>query len=479
MFVVLATADDVGDGVVRTSSSAATATTANSSNGGSSSGAGGACANDDGKGNGEEECLPADRVRDHAAAAAGQASRPRRADGSVGDDSSSSSTPGDNDRRKRKVHCDDDMGQPESERCYSSEDYDGEEEDEDGQFWVGGSSSEDEDDDDAYFDSQDDSEDWEDDESDSEDYENGDDDSFDNWSEEKKEFCNYDSTLTPRKHRYLANVWQSGDLSRMYERILEEYRHSHNATVHSRPTLAPEDAGKADDEVDYLVGTPWVLTMENFVTPEEATRMIEWAEIEIRDGAEWNSDVQDLTEEEYNERYKDEDEEEKGCKSIQAWCQDACMEDPVVQNIVGRVEKLVGLSSDYLEELHFIRYNNNGQGYSEHSDFLPGEAVGMQGPRLFTLYIYWNDVPRGMGGETTFPHIKDPNKRGGQPVAIEPKLGRLLLWPNVLDQSPGLGDTRTRHEAKPIATGLKYGSTFWFHLRNYSYVSGIECLRDD
>jgi len=67
------------------------------------------------------------------------------------------------------------------------------------------------------------------------------------------------------------DIWQAGDSDRMYERILREFADEYSPTVLSRP-----DYVNGDDEqtADYRIG-PWVITLENFTTPEENKAMVD------------------------------------------------------------------------------------------------------------------------------------------------------------------------------------------------------------
>lgn len=41
---------------------------------------------------------------------------------------------------------------------------------------------------------------------------------------------------------------------------------------------------------------------------------------------------------------------------------------------------------------------------------------------------------------------------------VAPKRGRVVVWPNVLNDSPMEIDDRTVHEALPVEKGVKYGT---------------------
>ena len=62
------------------------------------------------------------------------------------------------------------------------------------------------------------------------------------------------------------------------------------------------------------------------------------------------------------------------------------------------------------------------------------------------VFLYLNDVEEGGG-----THFK------GLDITVQPKTGRAVVWPSVLDQDPDRKDPRTHHEALPVIKGVKYG----------------------
>ena len=64
-----------------------------------------------------------------------------------------------------------------------------------------------------------------------------------------------------------------------------------------------------------------------------------------------------------------------------------------------------------------------------------------------TVFLYLNDVEEG--GGTRFTELD---------ITVQPKRGRALLWPSVLDQWPNHEDPSTNHEALPVIKGVKYGA---------------------
>jgi len=57
-----------------------------------------------------------------------------------------------------------------------------------------------------------------------------------------------------------------------------------------------------------------------------------------------------------------------------------------------------------------------------------------------------NDVEEGGG-----THFKKLD------ITIQPRRGRVVVWPSVQDDFPDRKDPRTNHEALPVKKGIKYG----------------------
>lgn len=61
------------------------------------------------------------------------------------------------------------------------------------------------------------------------------------------------------------------------------------------------------------------------------------------------------------------------------------------------------------------------------------------GPRILTVFMYLNDVEEG--GGTHFGRLG---------ITVQPKKGKVVIWPSVLDEDPEELDERTHHEALPV-----------------------------
>ena len=48
-------------------------------------------------------------------------------------------------------------------------------------------------------------------------------------------------------------------------------------------------------------------------------------------------------------------------------------------------------------------------------------------------------------------------------LSFAPRKGTLLLWTNVLNSDPDVGNPFARHEACTVRRGIKYGANIWIH----------------
>ena len=133
--------------------------------------------------------------------------------------------------------------------------------------------------------------------------------------------------------------------------------------------------------------------------------------------------------------------------------------DPFVAQIETRTASLLGIERGFGEPLQGQRYEV-GQEFKEHADFFYidqpywAEYEPHGGQRTWTAMIYLNEP--GAGGATGFRYLD---------MAIEPKLGRILIWNNMAaDGSP---NPFTAHEGQPVRKGVKYIVTKWYRERPF------------
>lgn len=143
----------------------------------------------------------------------------------------------------------------------------------------------------------------------------------------------------------------------MFERIVTDpyYSEQYNITVLSRPYYADGDSSST---ANYQLG-PWLLTIDNFVSEQEAERLIELGG-DI--GYEKSTDVGAIDPESGTVERKI----SKGRTSTNAWCNtDECESDPVSIAVYERMENLTQISMDNYEPFQLLRYKP-GQLYVSH-----------------------------------------------------------------------------------------------------------------
>lgn len=243
--------------------------------------------------------------------------------------------------------------------------------------------------------------------------------------------CPFDKTA--------PSVWQSGDLDKMFQKLTTDPHvvDKYKPTIFSKP---PEG--------------PWVVTLENVASPDECEAMIEAGRVR---GYERSKDVGSRKFDGTFDSFESDDR-----TSSNTWCVDECYDDQRHQNVLKIVENITGIpekNSEYWQLLHY----QEGQFYRRHHDYIPFHNFRSQGVRILTVFVYLNNVTEG--GGTRFTDLD---------ITVEPRQGRALLWPSVLNDSPSTKDKRTHHEALPVIRGEKYGANGWYHERDFKtpYANG-------
>lgn len=246
----------------------------------------------------------------------------------------------------------------------------------------------------------------------------------------------------PRNHD-LEDVFKPGDLNKMFERIVygEEFA-SLNTTVLSSPN---EDKTK-----------PWVIIIDDFLTKKEVDTLIHYGE---KEGYERSSDV---GKKKFDGTY--DSKQSSSRTSENSWCKSVCYEDPVVMQAIQKIEKITGIPDKNAEHLQLLRYYE-GQYYKTHHDFITFHVNRNVGPRILTAFLYLNDVEQG--GGTNFPNLD---------LTVMPKMGRVLIWPSVLDSNLNESDSQTYHQALPVEKGVKFGANAWLHLRPFKDEWELGCV---
>lgn len=231
-----------------------------------------------------------------------------------------------------------------------------------------------------------------------------------------------------------------GDINKMFRRIIEDpYYQQFNPQVLAQPGVA---VGKMKNN-----DSPWLITLDDFLTEEECGTLIR---LGAERGYEQSTDVGKVKADGTFEKKKS-----AGRTSNTAWCMGECYAHNVTQGVIQKMENLTGIPDTNSEYLQLLRYELN-QFYNVHHDFVPFHLERRQGPRMLTVYFYLSDVEKG--GGTNFPDLE---------MTVQPKRGRVVIWPSVLDSDPTVKDGRTQHAALPVEAGVKYGINAWIHYRDF------------
>lgn len=238
-----------------------------------------------------------------------------------------------------------------------------------------------------------------------------------------------------RCRRYPSGVdaWGPGDSYRMFERILVEHA-EYDVKVLSRPYYAPGDTAET---ASYQLG-PWIITLENFLSEEEADYMVALGE------AEGYVPIMHRTEEQETDEEYMEGLQHTGsvvhCNSVH------CYNNPIHQRILERMSNVTLLPKSNHGFVQMIRYNE-GQWFKMHNDFAPHHTLKPAGVRLTTILVYLSNVEEG--GGTSFDSLN---------LTVQPKKGRALLFSCVLNEDPNRRNSLMDHEALKVIKGTKYGT---------------------
>ena len=254
------------------------------------------------------------------------------------------------------------------------------------------------------------------------------------------------------------SIWDAGDLNAMMERIVDDTDNDgefvrYNPKALSRPMLKRDGSTVTGIEKDG----PWIVVLENFVSSEEADRLVE---IGKRQGYDRSADVgKEKPDGTHESKVSD------SRTSHNTWCKEGCHDDPLVSPVIARIANITRTEDKNSEYLQLLQYEP-GQYYKQHHDYIGHHKEKPCGVRILTLFIYLNDVEEDAGGGTRFSLLN---------ITVQPKKGSAVLWPSVLDEAPEDKDGRTDHEALPVLKGLKYGANAWIHNRDYKKAYTLGC----
>lgn len=181
-----------------------------------------------------------------------------------------------------------------------------------------------------------------------------------------------------------------------------------------------------DTKISALQRDPWILQLEEFLSPSECASII----AEARE--QWVPDVTTIQDASTDTRYRN--------SSSFNCVADSCRKFPAMQRLRERMSSFLRMSDgssvgiEHGDGLHVLRYQPGGF-FKKHHDYIPETRNPKMwqncGQRVLTFMVYLNDVE--FGGETHFFHLD---------VKVKPKMGRALIWPDVSSEMPFERDDR-------------------------------------
>lgn len=258
-----------------------------------------------------------------------------------------------------------------------------------------------------------------------------------------------------------------GDLNRMFQRIIDSAPGNvtdpaltisdydgpaYTVHVHSRPDQSAVSS-RPSAAID-ISNPPWVITFDNLLTKEEADDLVQL-------GYKYKyTRSEDVGERKFDGSHDSVQSTRR--TSENAWCssREGCRELDVPKTVQDRISTILRIPGKNSEDLQLLKYEK-GQFYKTHHDYIPHQKDRQCGPRILTFFLYLSDVEEG--GGTNFPKLD---------LTVEPKIGRGLLWPSVLNADPMNIDDRMKHQALEVVAGTKFAANGWIHM--YDYVTPQE-----
>jgi prolyl 4-hydroxylase len=203
--------------------------------------------------------------------------------------------------------------------------------------------------------------------------------------------------------------------------------------------------------MNTISNDPYLYTIDNFLTDKECKFIINISKANLK-----SAGVSTMKGEE--PKYKS--GSYKGRTNSSYWI--ALDKYPETLEIAKKVAKQIKCDYKHFESYQVIHYNESEE-YKYHYDayditekekyekFCGGEKG--RGNRLRTVLVYLNDVEEG--GATGFDLLDGRD----EPLKVQPKMGRMVVFTNVNDD--GTLNKKSRHAGLPIIKGEKWAFNLW------------------
>jgi|TARA_Y100000992_G_scaffold265062_1_gene202189 hypothetical protein len=196
---------------------------------------------------------------------------------------------------------------------------------------------------------------------------------------------------------------------------------------------------------------PQVFTIDNFVSDSECDYLINYAKPKLTRA--FVSDEKKGT-------------VSRGRTGMNCWIPHSS--DPVALKVSNQMSELIGVPLCNAEAMQVVyydieqKYDSHYDGYIKDSTPKNLRCLRMGGQRIFTCFLYLNNVKKG--GSTRFNNLN---------LNIEPKKGKVLVWSNCYENTTKLHPD-TLHAGCPVLEGEKYAINIWFREANvkipYTYT---------
>jgi len=240
------------------------------------------------------------------------------------------------------------------------------------------------------------------------------------------------------------NSWGPGDLNDFFLNVTtlrenEKYK----------PHVLSLPANIKEGTLQNISSTngPWLIYFDNFLSHKEADRLIYLGN---KLGFKPSFDGM----EEYSKQ-KD--------TFTSIWFNNLSSQDSIVKRIMIRILHLTNIPLENGEKIQILRYEK-GQAHKLHHDYLYYQAQRQPGVRILAITLFLSDVEEG--GETFFPKLD---------IHVQPKKGRVLIWPLVLNENPNEKDENLWYGTATVKEGVKYAANIFIHQRNFRGPNKNNC----